>query len=365
MEAGIVGLPYVGKTTLFEALTGVAPDPAAAGAGRANVGVADIPDPRLATLASHIATKKIVAAQLKLVDIPGLAPGASEGAGLGNAFLSHIRDVDALIHVVRCFTKAPGGQEVAHVAGSLGPARDIETIELELIFADLQMVENALPRAEKAARRRDAESLARLSVLQKAMPLLSEGQPVRGMELHGPEEEKALRGLAMLSGKPVLYVANVDEDDAGGEGELASQVRAHAAEVGAEFVPVCARIEAELAQMEEGDRAEMLESLGLDEPALHKLARATYRLLGLQSFYTAGEKEIRAWTVRSGASAVEAAHAIHSDIARGFIRAEIYSVADLAELKSEKAIKQAGRMRVEGKSYAMRDEDVCHFLFNV
>ena len=365
MEAGIVGLPYVGKTTLFEALPGLAPDPAAAGSGRAHVGVADIPDPRLGMLAEHIATKKIVPAQLKVVGIPGLVRGSSEGAGQGNAFLSQIRDVDALIHVVRCFTKAPGGQDVAHVEGSLGPARDIETIELELIFADLQMVENALPRAEKAARRRDAESLARLSVLQKAMPLLSEGLPVRGMKVEGAEEEKAVRGLAMLSAKPVLYVANVDEDDAAGEGELASQVRAHAAEVGAEFVPVCARIEAELAQMEEGDRSEMLESLGLDEPALHKLARAAQKLLGLQSFYTAGEKEIRAWSVRAGATAVEAAHAIHSDIARGFIRAEIYSASDLAEHKSEKAIKEKGKMRVEGKGYVMRDEDVCHFLFNV
>ncbi len=365
MEAGIVGLPYVGKTTLFEALTGVAPDPGAAGAGRPNVGVADIPDPRLATLAAHIPTKKFVPAQLKLVDIPGLVRGSSEGAGMGNAFLSHIRDVDAIIHVVRCFTKTPGGQEVAHVEGSLGPARDIETIELELIFADLQMVENALPRAEKAARKRESDALARLAVLQRAMPILSEGHPIRGMKLEGEAEQKAFKGLAMLTAKPSLYVANVDEDDAAGDGALAAQVRAHAEAIGAEFVPVCARIEAELAQVDEADRAEMLESLGLAEPALHTLARATYRLLGLQSFYTAGEKETRAWTVRSGATAVEAAGAIHSDIQRGFIRAEIYSVAELAQFKSEKAIKEAGKMRVEGKGYVMRDEDVCHFLFNV
>jgi len=365
MDAGIIGLPYVGKTTLFEALTGVAPDPGAAGAGRPNVGVADIPDPRLAVLASHIPTRKIVHAQLKLVDIPGLVRGSSEGAGMGNAFLSHVRNMDALLHVVRCFRKSPGGQEVAHVEGSLGPARDIETIELELIFADLQMVENALPRAEKAARKKDAESLARLSVLQKAMPLLSEGLPVRGLPLEGDQERKAFKGLAMLSAKPSLYVANVDEEDAAGEGELSSQVRAHAQQVGAEFVPVCAKLEAELSQVDEGDRAEMLESLGLDEPALHKLARATYKLLGLQSFYTAGEKETRAWTTPVGSTAVEAAGAIHSDIQRGFIRAEIYSVSDLMQHKSEKAIKEAGKMRVEGKGYRMQDEDVCHFLFNV
>lgn len=363
MEAGLVGLPYIGKTTLFTALTGQPADPAAG--VKPNVGVAQIPDPRLRILASHIPTRKIVPAQLKIVDIPGLVRGSSDGAGMGNAFLSHIRDVDAIVHVVRCFTKGAGGAEIAHVEGSLNPARDIETVELELILADLQVVKNALPKAERNARTKTPEAIARLSVLSKAKPVLEEGEAVRTIPLTDPEEIKAMRGLAMLSAKPVLYVANVDEDDVAGRGPLSSAVMAHAASHGSQAVAVCAKLEAELAEMPEEDRAEMLGSLGLDEPALHKLARAAYALLGLQSFYTAGEKEIRAWTIPKGATAPQAAGAIHSDFERGFIRVEVYSVGDLEALKSEKAIKEAGKMRVEGKNYVMRDADVCHFLFNV
>jgi GTP-binding protein YchF len=299
------------------------------------------------------------------VDIPGLVRGSSEGAGLGNAFLSHIREVDAVIHVVRCFTHAPGGVEIAHVDGSLNPARDIETVELELILADLQQVEGAIPRAEKAVRQKTPENVARLSVLQKVLPLLSEGKPARHLKLDDLEEKKVYRGLSLLSSKPVLYVANVDEDDVGGSGALASQVRAHAERVGAGFVPVCAKLEAELAEMSPGDRAEMLSSLGLAEPALYALARAAYKLLGLQSFYTAGEKEIRAWTIPTGATAPQAAGAIHTDFERGFIRVEIYSVSELDQYKSEKAIKEHGKLRTEGKAYVMHDADVCHFLFNV
>lgn len=359
MEAGLVGLPYSGKTTLWKALTGLAPDDVSG--VRPNVGVAPIPDPNLDAIARHIQTQKIVPATLKVVDIPGLMRGSSEGAGMGNAFLSHIRDVEALVHVVRCFTNP----EVAHVEGSIDPIRDIETVELELIFADLQMVENAIPRAEKAARSKSPDALARLAVLQRARPLLERGRGVLGMEVHGEEEGKALRGLAMLSGKPTLYVANVDDNDPGGESEQAVSVRRHAEARGAAFVPVCARIESELAELEEPDRSEMLASLGLREPALHRLAREAYRLLGLQSFYTAGPKEIRAWTIPRGSTAPQAAGAIHSDFERGFIRVEVYQVSDLTSLKSEKAIKDAGRLRVEGKSYVMRDGDVCHFLFNV
>lgn len=359
MEAGLVGLPYSGKTTLWKALTGLVPEDLSG--VRPNVGVAPIPDPNLDAIARHIQTQKIVPATLKVVDIPGLMRGSSEGAGMGNAFLAHIRDVEALIHVVRCFTNP----DVAHVDGSIDPIRDIETVELELIFADLQMVENAIPRAEKAARSKSPDALARLAVLHRAKPILEGGRGVLGMEVHGEEEAKALRGLAMLSGKPTLYVANVDDNDPGGESEHAQSVRRHAQERGAAFVPVCARIESELAELEEPDRSEMLASLGLREPALHRLAREAYGLLGLQSFYTAGPKEIRAWTIPRGSTAPQAAGAIHSDFERGFIRVEVYQVSDLTALKSEKAIKDAGRLRVEGKSYVMRDGDVCHFLFNV
>jgi GTP-binding protein YchF len=299
------------------------------------------------------------------VDIPGLVRGSSEGAGLGNAFLSHIREVDAVLHVVRCFTKAPGGEEVPHVDGSLNPARDIQTVELELILADLQQVENAIPRAEKAVRQKTPENVARLAVLQKLLPVLSDGRPAREVKIDDPEEKKAFKGLSLLSSKPVLYVANVDENDVEGKGPLAGQVREHAAKVGAAFVAVCARIEAELAELAEADRSEMLSSLGLSEPALAHLAREAYRLLGLQSFYTAGEKEVRAWTIPIGATAPQAAGAIHTDFERGFIRVEIYSVSDLERLQSEKAIKEAGKMRTEGKAYVMHDADVCHFLFNV
>lgn len=363
MEAGIVGLPYTGKSTLFQALTGLEPDP---GAGlKPHVGTAPIPDPRLDIISRFISAKKIVPATLTTLDIPGLVRGSSEGKGMGNAFLTHIRDVDAIIQVVRCFTHSPGGQEVPHVEGSLNAKRDIETIDIELILADLQMVENALPRAEKSARKKEPEALARLAILKKALPILEEGEPLRGLPLENEEERKAFRGLAMLSAKPILYVANVDEDDVAGEGELAQQVSAAAGAAGAEYIPVCAKLDAELAELDEADRNEMLESLGLTEPALHSLARAVYKLLGLQSFYTAGDKENRAWTVRQGSTAPEAAGTVHTDIQRGFIRAEIYSVADLEKYESEKAIKEAGKMRVEGKNYIMRDADVCHFLFNV
>lgn len=360
MEVGIVGLPYTGKTTLFVALTGQAPDPAGV---KPNVGMASIPDPRLDTIARYVPTKKVTPAQLKVVDIPGLVRGSSKGEGRGNAFLSAIREVDAVLHVVRCFTASPGGQEVPHVDGSLDPARDIRTIEEELVLADLAQAEGGIVRAEKSARQKTPEALARLAVLRKVMPVLSEGRPAREVRIEDPEERKAWRGLALVSAKPVLYVANVDEGDAAGTGALASAVREQAK--GAGFVAICARLEAEIAELPPAERGEMLASLGLAEPGLARLARAAYELLGLQSFYTAGEKEVRAWPVPRGATAPQAAGVIHSDFERGFIRVEVYSVDDLERLHSEKAIREAGRMRTEGKSYVMRDADVCHFLFNV
>ena len=367
MEAGIVGLPNVGKSTLFNALT-------AAGALAANypfatiepnIGVVPIPDPRLEIIRSHIESKKIVPAALRLVDIAGIVRGASEGEGLGNKFLSHIREVDAIVQVVRCFEQTSGGDEVTHVEGTVDPIRDIGTIATELILADLQTVENALPKAERAARSRDPADMARYAILKKLEPLLSDGKPARALKLEDPNEAKALRNMTLITSKRVLYIANVDDTDPNGKGPLAAKVRAHAEAEGMEMVPICAKIESELSEMDEADRIEMLRDMGMDEPALAKLARSAYHLLDVQSFYTAGPQEIRAWTVPVGAKAPQAAGVIHTDFERGFIRAEIYSVSDLEELGSEKAIKEAGRMRLEGKEYVMRDADVCHFLFNV
>lgn len=363
MDVGIVGLPYTGKSALFRALTGQEPDPG--GGVKANIGMAAVPDPRLDLIARYVPTKKVISAQIKFLDIPGLVRGSSKGEGRGNAFLAGIREADALVHVVRCFTKAPGGVEVPHVDGSLDPVRDVRTVEEELVLADLQQVENALSRADKTARLKTPESMARMSVLGKLAPILGEGRPARELRLTDPEEKKVWRGLALLSSKPVLYVANVDEDDLEGTGPLASRVREYARAEGAGFVAICAKLESELAELPPAERASMLSGLGLSEPGMAKLARAAYELLGVQSFYTAGEKEVRAWTIPRGATAPQAAGAIHTDFERGFIRVEVFSVSDLEQFKSEKSIREAGKMRTEGKGYVMHDADVCHFLFNV
>ncbi len=363
LQAGIVGLPNVGKSTLFNALT--AANALAANYPFAtkdpNVGVITVPDPRLDKLAELVKPRAVVPTTIEIVDIAGLIRGASKGEGLGNQFLANIREVDAIIHVVRCFDDG----NVVHVEGGVDPVRDKETIDTELILKDIETVEKRLERLRKQAKTGKKEDIAKVDIAEQILAHLNQGKPARSLSLEA-EAAELLREMFLLSSKPILYVCNVDENSVVGGNEYTRRFQEAVKDEPAEVILISAAIEAEIARLEDpAERLEFLQTMGLDEPGVNRLIRATYKLLDLITFFTAGEKEVRAWTIRRGWKAPRAAGVIHSDFEKGFIRAEVIKYDDYVHYGSEHAVKEAGKMSVEGKEYVVQDGDVMHFRFNV